>query len=100
MVGGEGRSTLFPYTTLFRSRDVVAARPVSKRRPLILVLAGQLIDGRSHLPVAILAGAFEGRFDVRTLEVGQRHDPPPPYRSLVFECAQHCGPPAVVANGP
>ncbi len=59
----------------------------------------QLLDGRAHLPVAILARRTEGRLDVGTFEVRQRHHGAASHGGLVVERGDDGRASAVVADG-
>src|SRR5205807_4864725 len=47
MIRRPPRSTLFPYTTLFRSRLPVPEAPLPVLSPLLSVVPGQLLDRKS-----------------------------------------------------
>src|SRR5207248_5536241 len=53
------RSTLFPYTTLFRSEEVGVLLPAGERRPAATVLRPLLEGGRDRRP-GVAQGAAGG----------------------------------------
>src|SRR3712207_7465454 len=64
MIRRPPRSTLFPYTTLFRSHCSLSPRrlPRSRRRPLLVEAAGFDSSGHPHLHVRQLVSAARGTY--------------------------------------
>src|SRR2546430_17147536 len=84
MIRRPPRSTLFPYTTLFRSADP-ARRPgrAPAERAVLLLRARLVADARAHvLPVRVLQAArrAEGRCHHDRAAAGARRVPPEPSR--------------------
>src|SRR5207249_11487318 len=65
------RSTLFPYTTLFRSRDHHALAHAA--RELMRVLVQALRGGRDLDQVEYALGVRECRSAIELLEIGRAH---------------------------
>src|SRR3712207_9501011 len=75
MIRRPPRSTLFPYTTLFRSRRVAAAGPRAVDRPRArAVVVGRPPPGRERAPGSPLPGAVDrhGRSEEHTSELQSR----------------------------
>src|SRR5690554_7751296 len=62
------RSTLFPYTTLFRSVDVVVDEPIAE---MVEGHLGELMDPR-QVRIALATAVIEGRSEEHTSELQSR----------------------------
>src|SRR5687768_18411795 len=60
MIRRPPRSTLFPYTTLFRSHDTQAVIFVVQSGAATLVLGGNVVDGKTTAPGETRAPSIKG----------------------------------------
>src|SRR3712207_9145415 len=89
MIRRPPRSTLFPYTTLFRSRQCVAVIVISKRNhgilSFLIIIIGSLVFVKGELPIfarinkqidrigRVLIGPFHGRTKGKNGSLGHKH---------------------------
>src|SRR5687768_17721038 len=75
MIRRPPRSTLFPYTTLFRSHDTQAVIFVVQSGAATLVLGGNVVDGKTTAPGETRAPSIKGgkkRSEEHTSELQSR----------------------------
>src|SRR2546429_7022625 len=76
MIRRPPRSTLFPYTTLFRSRSIPGDRQIREAQQLFLAIAQRVADGLLHLRFgyATQPGGFTGKeLDRKSTRLNSSH---------------------------